>query len=452
MKTENEKIPRLKMSRGLPVINPHAAGIDIGDTEHHLAISDGESGHQIITFGSFTEDLATMVQLLKEKGITSVAMEATGVYYVPLYLMIEEAGIEPYLVNSRHTKNVSGRKDDDSDAVWIQKLHACGLLQKSFQPEADDRTLREYVRHRKNLIIQNADSVRRMQKALEFMNLKIHTVISDILGKTGMSIVEAILKGERNAQTLAQLKDSRVKASDEEIQKSLKGIWKAEFLFMLQQAYDDYKFRLNQVKECEEKIREQLTSKVAQVKDGDITELLQSIEAQKKKRKKNQFELPIKPLLKVITGVDLCLIPGIEEVTVLEFIAETGTDMSKWKSAKHFAAWLNLVPNTKKSGGKILSSKMMKKKNRAGQILRTAAVPLLNSKSPLGDYYRRMRVKLGGKGAVVASAHKLARIIYTMLREKTEFNPERFFAEQQKNKVNKIKQLERQLERLKKSA
>ncbi len=452
MKTENEKIPKLKMRRGLPVVNLHAAGIDIGDTEHHIALSDGNHGHMVWTFGCFTSDLYAIVELLKKNGITTVAMEATGVYYVPLYLMIEEAGMEPYLVNAKHVKNVTGRKDDDTDAIWIQKLHACGLLQKCFQPNEEDRTLREFVRHRKNLIVQNADAVRRMQKALECMNLKIHTVISDILGETGMKMMEAILGGERSPQVLSELKNNRIKASAEEIEKSLNGIWKAEYLFMLQQAYDDYKFRLNQIKTCEEKIREQLITKIALVKEGDITDCGQDTKSQKKKPGKNQFNIPIKPLLNVMTGVNLCAIPGIKEVTVLEFISEVGTDMSKWKSAKHFAAWLNLAPNTKKSGGRIISTKMMKKKNKAGQILRMASTPLSNSKSPLGDYYRRIRARLGGKGAGLATAHKLARIIYTMLKEQKEFNETQVYAEQQKFKVIRIKQLEKQLERLKKSA
>lgn len=449
MEKTDEKKPRLKMSSGMPVINPYCGGIDVGDTEHHVALPDGKGGHLVWTFGCFTEDLQAILKLLRENGITTVAMEATGVYYVSLFLMLEEAGIEPFLVNARHVKNVSGRKSDDSDAIWIQKLHACGLLQKSFQPTSEDRSLRDYVRHRKNLVNLNSDSVRRMQKALELMNLKIHTVISDILGKTGMQIIAEILKGERDPNLLAKLRDSRIQASEEDIIKSLNGIWKPEYLFMLQQAYEDYYFHLNQIKVCEEKIREQLIKNIACIKDGDVSDVIQLTDG-KKKHKKNQFDPPIKPLLIALTGIDLCAIPGVEEVTVLELISETGTDMSKWKTVKHFSAWLNVAPNTKATGGKIKGTKMMKKKNRAGQTLRMAASGLSRSNSSLGQYSRRMKGKLGGKGAVVATANKLSRIIYTMLRDKKEFDPNQVFQDQEKFKTIKIKQLEKQLAKLKK--
>jgi transposase len=214
-------------------------------------------------------------------------MESTGVYWLALYIMLEEAGIEPYLVNAKHCKNVTGRKKDDTDAIWIQKLHTCGLLQKSFQPENEIRVLRSYVRQRKNLITISSDSVRRMQKALELMNIKLHTVISDLLGKTGMLMVQSILKGERNPVTLAALTDPRVKATKEDIVKSLQGIWKNEYLFMLQQAYDEYFFYQGQIKCCEEKIKEQLLKQVAIVKEGDITNLEQQERVKKKLKKIN---------------------------------------------------------------------------------------------------------------------------------------------------------------------
>lgn len=259
------------MKGGLPVINPLSAGIDIGDKVHSVALPDGKGGHRVHTFGCFTEDLHSIVRLLKDSSITTVAMEATGVYYVSLYLMLEENGITPYLVNSRHTRNVAGRKTDDSDAVWIQKLHTYGLLHRSFQPEAQNRTLREYVRHRATLITLNSDSVRRMQKAFELMNVKIHTVISDLLGKTGMTMIEAILNGERNPEVLAGLRDPRVKASEEDIRKSLNGIWKDEYLFMLRQAHEEYTFRSTQIKACESKIEDCLKLEIAILNDGDLT-------------------------------------------------------------------------------------------------------------------------------------------------------------------------------------
>ena len=391
------------------------------------------------------------MQWLTSIGITTVAMESTGIYWLPLYLMLEDAGIQVYLVNAKSTKNVTGRKKDDSDAVWIQKLHRCGLLQKSFQPDHENRILRNYVRQRKNLVTIGSDSVRRMQKSLELMNIKVHTVISDLIGKSGMKIIAAILEGERNVEVLAALCDPRIQATKEEIMKSLEGIWSDEYLFILQQAYEEYYFYQKQIKDCNKKIQEQLLKQVAIVKEGDISEVAQE-NLTKKKGKKNQFDFDVTDHLKALAGVDLCKLPGVNEVTVLELIAETGTDMSKWYNAKHFTAWLNVSPNNKITGGKIISSKMMKKKNRAGQTLKMSACSLSRNKTPLGDYYRRMRAKLGGKGAVLATAHKLARIIYVMLKDKKEYNPEMLNESQEKFNLRRIKHLEKELAKLKKAA
>lgn len=414
MKKEKQKTGVVKMGSGLPVFNPYAAGIDIGDTLHCVAINDGQGGHEVKTTSAFTCDLHEIVDYCKNNGVTTAALESTGVYWLALYLLLEEAGIEPYLVNAKHAKNVTGRKKDDTDSIWLQKLHTCGLLQKSFQPDNEIRMLRDYTRQRKNLILLGSDSIRRMQKALELMNIKIHTVISDILGKTGMKMVKAIIAGERDPQILCTLCDPRIKASHEEIIKSLQGIWKEEYLFMLEQAVENYEFLQNQIKRCEEKIQQQLLKQVAIINEGDIT-CLEGTLKKKLKAKKNQFDFAISPYLIAIAGVDLCKIPGISDVTALEFISEVGVDMSKWESAKHFAAWLNLTPNTKISGGKIISSKMMKKNNKAGQYLRQAASCLSTNKTPIGDYYRRMRARLGGRGAALTTAHKLSRIISELL-------------------------------------
>jgi hypothetical protein len=273
-KNQKSEVQKKRHSQGLPVLNPYAAGIDVGDTMHDVAISDGASGFEVREYPSFTKDIENLVSWLKSEGITTVAMESTGVYWLNLYLMLEEAGIEPYLVNAKHVKNVTGRKKDDTDAIWLQKLHCCGLLQKSYQPEVEMRVLRTYVRQRKNLISISSDSVRRMQKALELMNLKIHTVISDILGKTGLQMIRSILAGERDADELIKLKDYRIKTSDAELKKSLTGIWKDEYLFMLKQAHEEYMFYQSQIDECEERIRELLLAQTAKILDGDITNLI----------------------------------------------------------------------------------------------------------------------------------------------------------------------------------
>lgn len=268
MKTEEKKAP----IGGFTIIHPQAAGIDIGDTLHYVAIEKNDT-HEVREFSCFTDDLDAIVKWLKDIDINTVAMESTGVYWLSLYLKLEEAGIEPYLVNAKHVKNVTGRKKDDSDAIWIQKLHRCGLLQKSFQPENETRILRTYVRQRKNLISISSDSVRRMQKALELMNIKIHTVISDILGKTGMAMVGSIVEGIRSPEKLAELIDPRIKASREDIVRSLNGVWKDEYLFMLKQAFDEYNFYQSQIADCDFKIKEQLVKQIAILNEGDITGL-----------------------------------------------------------------------------------------------------------------------------------------------------------------------------------
>ena len=399
---------------GLPVFNGYACGIDIGDTLHCVAVNNGKGGHEVLTTGAFTEDLDQIVAYLQGHCVTSAAMESTGIYWLPLHLKLESAGIDCYLVNAKHVKNVTGRKKDDTDAIWLQKLHPCGLLQKSFQPDSETRLLRTYVRQRHDLLRLNSDDVNRMQKALELMNIKVHTVISDILGKSGWAIVKAILAGERDGAALYALCDGRLKASREEMLKSLAGIWSDEYLFLRSQAVEAYEFRQGQIKACEARIKAQLLKQAAIVQQGDITglgeaavESVESVESvaavaavaavqrpttavmfyqtgQKKgqakpvkgtqkvkalkKPKKNQFEASLSPYLKALTGVDLCKIPGIGEVTALELIAEIGTDMSKWQGEKRFAAWLNLVPNTKITGGKPISNKMMKKKTKQGNV------------------------------------------------------------------------------------
>ena len=445
----NEKMK--KAINGLSVMNPYAAGADIGDTRHDVAINDGHGGLIVRTFGTFTSEIQEAVDWLKEEGITTIAMESTGVYYLTFYLMCEEAGIEPYLVNARYVKNVTGRKKDETDAMWIQRLHTCGLLKSCFQPDNDFRTLRTYVRQRKSLITRSSDEVRRMQKSLEQMNIKIHVVISDILGKTGMHIIEAIINGNHDPEDLSKLRDPRIKASCEDIIKSLQGIWKDEYLFTLSQAYDTYIFYQKQIQECDRKIHEQLSIQVAKANAGEVP-VDESKNKKKAKLRKNQFTIPLEPLLKSLTGVDLCKIPSISETSAVEFISEIGIDTKKWNSVKSFTSWLNVVPNTKITGGKIISSKMMKKKNRAGQTLRMACSCLYSNKSPIGDYYRRMSYKYGGRGASLATAHKIAKLIYIMLDKKQEFNFDLLIDSQNRYREEKIKKLERQIERLRKAA
>jgi transposase len=450
MKKTEFKQGVVKIGSGLPVLHPHAAGIDIGSAFHCIAIPNGTGGHEVQTIGAFTRDLREIVGYLLAHGITTVAMESTGIYWLPLSLMLEEAGIEVYLVTAKHVKNVKGRKKDDTDAIWIQKLHTCGLLEKSFQPESEQRLLRSYTRQRKVLIQVGADCIRRLQRALELMNVKWANVLSDVMGKSGMAILKAILAGERDRDALYRLCDVRVQAPQETILQSLEGFWNEEHLFVLEQSLERYEFTQRQLQRCDAQIQEQLLRQVARVKAGDVTDFAELF-VKKTKAAKNQFAFAVAPALRILTTIDLTKIPGIHESIALQFLAEVGRDMTQWQSSKHFAAWLNLAPNTKITGGKVISSKIMSKNNPAGQLLRQAASTLAMNKSPLGNYYRRMKAKLGGKGAVVATAHKLARIIYHLLRHQVESNPDPINQDQAKFNQNQILKLEKRLEALKKA-
>lgn len=438
IKTKKEEV---KMISRLSVINPTAAGIDVSDTEMMVAYPIDSEKLEIRAFGCFTRDLHSLAQCLKSHGVTTIAMESTGVYWVALFLLLQEYGFEVYLVNAKHTKNVTGRKEDESDAEWIQKLHSCGLLRASFQPDNMMRTLRSIVRHRKNLVRTSTNYINRMQKALELMNIKLHTIISDIDGKTGLLIIEAIHSGERNPEILADLRDRRIKASREEIIKSLEGYWTKEHLFELRQCYQMYCAHREMIRECDLEIEEQLIEQIASKNEGIIPQI------QKIKQKSGKHKIPfnLTGYLNEMLGVDVTKVVGISEISALGIMAEAGVDMTKWKNHNHFASWLGLAPNTKKSGGKIISSKVPKKKHYAGQAFRIAASSLYNSKSPLGDFYRRIRAKAGAGKAVVATARKLAIIYYEMVLKKEAFNPNALSEYQQKYKLKKINQLKKKI-------
>ena len=441
-KTKNETVKRISQ---LTVLNPTAAGIDVSDKEMMVAYPIGSGQLEVRSFGCFTRDLHAIAQTLREFSITSVAMESTGVYWIPLFLLLEEYGFEVCLVNAKHVKNVTGRKDDESDAEWIQKLHSCGLLRASFQPDNLTRTLRSIVRHRKNLESTCSVYINRMQKALELMNIKLHTVISDIDGKTGLLIMEAILAGERNPEILADLRDNHIKASREDIIKSLEGHYTTEHLFELRQCYNLYCTHRELIGECDSEIEKQLIEQIASKNGGVIPEL--PVE-KRKKSGKHKLSFNATTYLKEILGVDVTEVFGISELSAMAILSEVGTDMTKWKTEHHFTSWLGLAPNTKISGGKVISSRIMKKKHHAGQAFRMAANGLNNSKSLIGDYYRRIKAKAGAGKAVVATARKLAIIFYKMVANQQAFDPKALEEYQEKYKQKKINQLKRKLQLL----
>jgi len=442
IKTKNGNVKRISQ---LTVINPMVAGIDVSDTEMMVAFPISPKELEVRSFGCFTRDLKAIANTLREYQVTSVAMESTGVYWISLFLMLQEHGFEVYLVNAKHVKNVTGRKDDEGDAEWLQKLHSCGLLKASFQPDGLTRTLRDMVRHRKGLVNTSSTYLNRMQQALELMNIKLHTVISDIDGKTGRLIIEAILSGERNPEVLADLRDSRVKAGREEIIRSLEGHWTTEHLFQLKQCYQLYSTHREMIDECDREIEKQLAVMIASKNQGVLPGVPK---AKRKVSSKHKMPFDLTYYLKEIFGVDVTEVFGIGEISALTILSEVGDDMSKWKTERHFTSWLGVAPNTEKSGGKIISSRIKKKRHHAGQAFRMAANSLSNSKSPLGDFYRRIRAKAGAGKAVVATARKLAVIFYKMVSNREAFNPEAMGNYQEKYKQKKINALRKKLELL----
>lgn len=454
-KVEKKQANNHKKVVEMSLIHPNAAGIDIGDSIHAVAVPKGRDEQHVKIFGAFTCDLQSIVQWLKYCGIETVAMESTGVYWKNLYCILIQHGFEVYLVNAAHTRNVNGKKSDESDAEWIQRLHSCGLLNSSFLPDDKIETLRSLVRHRRSLSNDSTTSILRMQKSLEMMNLKIHTVISDIMGKTGTAIIEAIIAGERKADRFLLLVDSRIKATHDTIKKSLEGNWRQEHLFLLKQNYTMYQFIQQQIVLCEYEIENVLQQLIAKNQDGLVEQLsvgkTPTGKISKKKKTKNQPVFATRAYLKALHKVDVMEIFGISETVALEILAETGTDLSKFPAPENFVSWLNFCPNRKISGGKLISSKRLKKKpNLAAQAFRMAANSLQFSHHWLGDYFRRMKSKGGQKYAIVATARKLAIIYYRMVRYKEPFTPFDYDEYKDKYRKTKIAGLEKVLEKLKK--
>jgi hypothetical protein len=406
------------VENGLPQVNPYAAGIDIGSNSHFVAVCTPDGEVSVKEFATFTTDLYVIAQWLEENGVTTVAMESTGIYWIPLYDVLEEKGFEVKLVNARHVKNVTGRKSDVEDCRWIQQLHSCGLLQGAFRPEEKIRPLRAYSRQRSILIGSMTSHIHHMQKALLQMNLKLNNVLSDITGATGMKIIRAIVAGEHNPKTLAQFRDRRCAKTIKEIEKSLTGHMQEEHLFSLQQALESYDFCQKQILNCDEKIEKALTL----LNGGE--ELGKSLPQQPRTYKTaagNALYFDVASYLKSIARVDLTQIPGIDGHSALKLIGEIGTSMSPWKTAQHFTSWLGLSPENKVSGGKKLSSKTRPSANRAAQTFRIAAASLHRSESALGGFFRRLKSRLGPAKAMTATARKLAIIFYSMLKNGTEY-------------------------------
>jgi transposase len=408
----------------LPVMRPDAAGIDIGAVEIFVAVPADRAAENVRSFPTFTQDLYALADWLKQCGIGTVAMESTGVYWIPLFQILEEREFEVCLVNARHVKNVPGRRTDVSDCQWLQFLHSVGLLKASYRPEQEVCAVRSLLRHRESLVQMAATHVNHMQKALDQMNLQLHHVISDIMGQTGLAIVDAILAGERDPLVLAKLRNQRIKASEEVIAKSLVGDYRHEHLFTLRQSLAAYRSYQKLIDDCDREIGERLRDFQPPQPPAETREQ----ETGTKKVRSADGVLPSE--LQRVFGIDLTQIPGIRTGIAQTLFGEVGPDFTKFRSASAFASWMGLCPDNDISGGKVLWTGTRKVNCRAATALRIAAQSLHHSKSALGDFYRRMRAKLGAPKAITAAAHKLARIIFHLITTRQEFNDSTFAADQ----------------------
>lgn len=415
MAQRNREMPRTKSKAlaALALTHPNAAGIDIGSTSHYVAVPADRDDEPVREFRSFTADLGHLADWLRACGVETVAMESTGVYWIPLFELLEARGFKVFLVNARHVKNVAGRKSDVLDCQWLQQLMSYGLLQGAFRPVDDVVALRSFVRQRATLLRSQARHVQHMQKALTQMNVQLANVISDVVGVTGMKILRAVLAGERDGRVLAQLKDARIRASKETIALSLQGNWREEHLFALKQAVALYDFYDLQLTECEAAIEAQLKQLSRHNEEPQPTT--------KRSHTRNAPKFDLRTRLFKMCGVDLTRIDGIDVTTALTVMSEIGTDLSRFPSVKHFTAWLGLCPGTRITGGKVLSGRTRRCANRAAQALKLAAAALRSSKSALGAYYRRLCARMDKAKAVTAAAHKLARLVYTMLTKGEEY-------------------------------
>ena len=409
---------------------PNAAGIDVGGSSHFVAVRPDCTAQPVREFAVYTPDLHQLADWLHECGVEVVAMESTGVYWIGLYEVLERRGFKVHLVNTRHVKNVPGRKSDVLDCQWLQQLMSFGLLQGAYRPEDEVCVLRAVMRHRDGLLREQARQIQRMQKALVQMNLQLTEVLADVMGVSGQAIIRAIVGGERDPLRLAKLRDHRVRADEATIAKALHGNWREEHLFALEQSLALFDAYQGQLHGCDAKL-EALLARMAR-HGGDAAANARAHSASKKAPR---FDL--RTALYRWCGVDLTRIDGIEVTTALKVLAEIGTDLSRFASAKHFCSWMTLCPGTKISGGKRLSGRTTPSINRAKLALKMAAANLVRSRSALGAYYRRLCARMDKPRAITATAHKLARLIYLMLTRGQEYvdRGEAYYEERHKQRV-----------------
>ena len=456
-RTESNKDPRLTRKQkkdlgrrlwsanpGLEVVHRDAAGIDIGSREHLTAVGPDRDAQPVRTFGCFTEDLHRQARWLQECGVKTVVMQSTGVYWIPVYDILEQYGFDVWLVNARETRNLPGRKSDVQESQWLLKLHTYGLLKRSFRPTAEIRAIRSCWRERAEYVQQAGACVQRMQKALTEMNVQLTTVLSDLSGLTGMKIIRAIVSGERDGKKLAEFRDPKVKASKETIAKSLEGTWLPEQVAIVARQLADWDHVQKQMAACDKDLAALLKElPAAEVKPVEPT-AGKTGKRQRKKASKNQPGFDIAGELKRVAGVDLTRIDGIQAMTVQTLIAEAGLDMSKWPTEYHFVSWIGLAPRNEVSGGKVLNKKTRKVVSRLATALRIAASTLRTSQSYLGAQFRRLQSRLGPPKTITAMAAKLARLVYRMLKYGEEYVDKGTAQYEEKYRQQKLKMITRQ--------
>jgi transposase len=432
-----------KVVNALDQINRNAAGVDVGSEEMYVAVPPDRDKESVRSFPTFTADLHRLADWLADCRIDTVAMEATGVYWIPLYEILETRGFRVFLVNARHLKNVSGRKTDVLDCQWIQQLHTYGLLSASFRPPDQIVAIRSLARHREMLVQYRSAHIQHMQKALTVMNLRLTNVLSDVTGVTGMKIIRAIVAGERDPKVLARYRDDRCKRSEADIVKSLEGHYKREQVFALKQALELYDFYDEKVRDCDAELE-------ALYRKFDIPQNpgTPPPSPRTSKRRKNQAYFDLPSALYRMTGVDLTQVDGLDGLTIQKVLSETGTDMLKWPTVKNFASWMRLFPNNKVTGNKVKQTRVLPTQNRASNALRVAAASLAHSDSALGAFYRRMRARHGAPSAITATAHKMARIIYFMLKDHKAYHDVGSDYYEQRYKDRFLRNLHRQAAKL----
>lgn len=434
---------RKSKKRPLKIIHPHCAGIDIGSQEHWVAVDPDSSPEPVRHFSSFTDDLHAMANWLKSLDVTLVAMEATGVYWIPVYEVLDSHGFDVNLVNSRATRQVSGRKSDVLDCQWIWQLMSYGLLKGAFRPADAVCSLRSVVRQRATKVQEQSRSIQHMQKALTQMNLQLDNVVSNLTGKTGLAILRQIVAGERDPQKLAKLRDRRLRASEEEVARSLYGTWREEHLFALAQALEHYDFIGSQITACDHAITDALG-----VLPSLSTESTAPVKPLRSPHRTAAQQAQLHQALTEVLGVDLTRVPTLAIDTVLVIAGEVGPDLSRFPSAQHFCSWLGLAPPTHISGGKNLGGRKPKVLNRAGQALRHCALNARRSNTFIGASHRVRLARMDTAKAIKATAHQLARLIYAMLTKGEDYVEKGIEAFEARSRDRQLRALERKARRL----